>query len=262
MTSGSRTCALFMLRRSIIHFTATLTLTLLAGCESGATGGATSRTATSSPGAPAVTAAVNPYDVTQTPGPFVCANPTGSSARYAYIAAGHQFTLVQGCSPQEIPARLNRMLTPWAFSPSGQWLLAGESSTLNPDSGNKESLCETVINSDGSGATQLFSGIPLGDGSNAAIFSPDGRYVEASFYSQAARTKTQIIERLGDASLIHVQGVSFFSGWTSQPGVAVAEQSKSFNNYLQRQALYKVGTQTLTLLQAGSSNYIWWAPAT
>ncbi len=173
------------------------------------------------------------------------------------LAADHQLTLVQGCSPQEIPARPNRMLTPWAFSPSGQWLLAGESSTLNPDSGNKESLCETVINSDGSGATQFFSGIPLGNGFNAAIFSSDGRYVETSFYLQATRTTTPIIERLGDVSLLHTQGISFFSGWTSQPGVAVAEQSRAFNNYLQHPALYNVETQALTPLQAGSDHYIW-----
>ncbi len=433
MAPDSRAFAQFTARSLTILSAVTLALTLMAGCASGSTGQTTAAATRSDS---TVTSTVNPSDVTPTPGPFVCANPAGSNARYAYVAADHQLTLVQGCSPKEVHARPNRTLVPWAFSPSGQRLLAGEASTLNPDSGNSESLCETLINgatgattltticnpstpnasmgwsafigwsddstyyegqwgresassvtvvrvtlpdmavtkittfpwvanlantrtssgivlrggalyyagyasasdhshawlrrydlatgadirivslgiagtggcqvqvdntpcawagpwdisadgskiayhipgptqsitdtfieknaplyiarSDGSGATQLFPGVPLGDGFNAAIFSPDGRYLEATFYTQETHTEDQIIERLSDASLIHAQNINYFSGWASQPGVAIVLlQPQVSNDYVPPTALYNIETQTLTPLQASSYQYIW-----
>lgn len=432
MASDAPAFVLFLAQRSIRLLAAMLALTLLAGCASGAS----NQTATATPSAPTVTATVNPYDVTPTPGPFVCANPAGSGARYAYVAADHQLTLVQGCSPKEVSARPNRTLVPWAFSPSGQWLLAGEASTLNPDSGSSESLCETLINgatgsttltllcnpsitntamgwigfigwsddstcyegewatgtdnavtvmrvtlptmtatkittfpwvanlantrtssgivlrggalyyagyasasdhehawlrrydlatgantrivslgiagtggcqvqvdntpcawagpwdistdgskiayhipgptqsitdtfieknaplyiarSDGSGAARLFPDVPLGNGFNSPVFSPDGRYLEASFYTQAAQTTNLFIERLNNASLIQAQGINYFLGWASQPGVAIVLlQPQASNVYVLPTALYNVETQALTRLQAGSYQYIW-----
>lgn len=154
MILRSRAAALLGLQRSVVLLAFALTLAPLAGCASGSNGGATSQSrATVTPGASTATATVS-SDATPTPGPFVCANPAGSNARYAYVAADHQLTLVQGCSPKEVAARPNRTLTPQAFSPSGQRLLASESSTFDPSSGKSEPLCETLINTD-TGATTL-----------------------------------------------------------------------------------------------------------
>jgi hypothetical protein len=174
------------LQRSVILIALALALAPLAGCASGSGGGATSLAeVTATPGGANITATVG-SDATPTPGPFVCANPAGSNARYAYIAADHQLALVQGCSPKEIAARPNRALAPQAFSPSGRWLLASESSTLDPFSGTTEPLCETLIDSD-TGATTLTPLCAMSP-ANAAIgwygfigWSDDATFYEAGW---------------------------------------------------------------------------------
>lgn len=131
--------------RGLIAFvTAGVALSLLAGCASGPAGSAASKS-TATAGAATTVPAGATFVESPTPGPFVCANPAGSSARYAYVAADHQLTLVKGCSPREIQARPARALSPQAFSPSGQWLLADES-TADWNSTINQPQCETLIN--------------------------------------------------------------------------------------------------------------------
>ena len=120
----------------------TLTLAALAGC-----GGIASQQAapTSIPTAqpqPTFTMGDPP---TPTPGPFVCANPPGTSARYAYVGADGQLTVVNGCSYQEVHGRGGRLLTPQGFSPDGRWLLASEG-VHDPEATPGVNLCDVLIN--------------------------------------------------------------------------------------------------------------------
>lgn len=80
-----------------------------------------------------------------TPGPFICANPPGVSARYAYVAADRQLRIVQSCgSSMTIRSRSSRTLIPQAFSTSGKWLLANEVS-WDPQPPAGKLLCAALI---------------------------------------------------------------------------------------------------------------------
>lgn len=425
MTRNASATAQSPTRQSTTMLALMLVVALLAGC---------SRSPIVTPTAQAQATATVSISGSPTPGPFVCANPAGSRASYAYIAADHQLTLVHGCSATEIHPRAGRILVPEAYSPSGQWLIASETAA-NYQATSNFPLCDTIINtatyattitkycapsvsdpsmgwngfigwsddstyyegrwgagtdtsvtvvrvtlpdlqatkittfpwvanyanertpsgivlrngvlyyagyasasdhshawlrryslatgqdtpivslgiagyggcqvqvdntpcawagpwdmsadggeiayhipgptqsitdtaiekntplyivrSDGSNGTRLFPGVTLGDGFNAPSFSADGRYLEASFYSQASQSTSTFFERLGGASLIHAQDALYFSGWTPQSAVAIVLQLNMSNDYLQRPALYNVETQTLKPLQVGSSNYVW-----
>lgn len=82
---------------------------------------------------------------TPTPGPFVCANPPGTSARYAYVAADGQLTVVSGCDHGEVHGRGGRLLAPQGFSPDGRWLVASEG-VRDPMATPSVALCDVLIN--------------------------------------------------------------------------------------------------------------------
>jgi hypothetical protein len=77
---------------------------------------------------------------------FVCANPPGSNATYAYVGPDKRLYLVHGCAQSgAILAANGRYLSPIAFSPGGAWLLASDIITDN-NSAAADFDCLALVN--------------------------------------------------------------------------------------------------------------------
>lgn len=113
-----------------------------------------------------------------------------------------------------------------------------------------------VANGDGSGAQRLFPGVPLGMGFNQPSFSPDGRYISATFSNGVALPPNVVFERLSDGKLTTAPSALAWMGWTPQPDVALMINNNAPGDGLHLE-LYNVATGAQTLLQAGSRGYVW-----
>jgi hypothetical protein len=128
--------------RATVAFGVALALTSLAGCGGTASQRKAPTATLSAQAEPTVTLGDAP---TPTPGPFVCANPPGTSARYAYVAAEGQLTVVSGCDHGEVHGRGRRLLAPQGFSPDAWWLVASEG-VRDPMATPSVTVCDVLIN--------------------------------------------------------------------------------------------------------------------
>jgi len=94
---------------------------------------------------------------------FVCANPPGSHATYAYIGADSQMALVTGCAaPIVVRAAAGRQFAPVAFSRAGKWLLAWDGSAGAVDPNGQSCLALIAVSGGAVTPTTYCNPSPVG----------------------------------------------------------------------------------------------------
>jgi hypothetical protein len=159
-------------RRLTLVWSACLTLALaLASCASGAM-----------PSGASVSASASATRASTAPSGFVCANPPGSNATYAYVGPDHQMVLVKGCAaPMVVRAKIGQQLAPVAFSPTGRWLLAWDGATDGQGPDTQSCLALVAVSSGAITPTTFCS--PNGmDPTASQWYSLIGWASDASFY--------------------------------------------------------------------------------
>lgn len=149
----------------------------LASCASGGAHSGASPTPHSS-----MTASASATHASTAPSGFVCANPPGSSATYAYVGADHQMVLVKGCTaPMVVRAKTGQQFAPVAFSPTSRWLLAwdGAADGQGPDT---QSCLALVAVSSGAVTPTTFCSPSGMDPTSSHWYSLIGWASDANFY--------------------------------------------------------------------------------
>ena len=133
--AAPRAMAALALKPTLLAALMAALVSSLAGCAIGA---APRGAASPSPSSTAVATA------TSAAGAFVCANPPGSSALYAYVDKAGALYLVRGCStPRVVAAPAGRQLSPVAFSPTALRLLVWNN-LANPQGPDTQSCLALV----------------------------------------------------------------------------------------------------------------------
>lgn len=183
-----------------LHFTLLAIILALGGC--GAASTPASRAPAVTAAASTTTPATNAANASAS-GAFVCANPPGSTATYAYVAKGGPMYLAKGChTPVAVYAPAGRQYRPVAFSPSGNWLLAWDGLANPQQSDTVSCLVLVAVSSRTVTPTTLCS--PYGGGSTGLTqwYIPIGWASDASFYLASARRDNATIVSPTTVSLV------------------------------------------------------------
>lgn len=186
----------------------------------------------------------------------------------------HRFSLTTRADTRIVPLGLagfgGCQVTESPCTWTGPWDISRDGSKIayhNP--GPTQSLSDTasetttplyVAASDGSGAARLFPQVALTGGFNQPAFSPDGRYVVATFGNATPGLPNAVVfERLSDGACTSPPTELQFQSWTQQPEVALMYNISTSGapDYIIHLELYNVATSAHTPLQPGTDSYVW-----